>query len=123
MIVLGSRCLLADVSGYSIEVAVNVIHMDPKIWDKPDEFRPQRFEPEEASKRSPYAFNAFGVGNRNCLGMRLGLIEAKMAITGLLTEYKLSMGKQTPIKITQFVKHPFHLPLHPIHLRVTKRYA
>ena len=97
--------------------------MDPKIWDKREEFRPQRFDPEEASKRSPYAFNAFGAGNRNCMGMRLALIEAKMAITGLLTEYKLNMGKETPTEITEFVKNQFFQPVHPINLRVPKRYA
>ena len=106
--------------GWSIDVAPNVIHMDPRIWDGPEEFRPERFEPEEANKRSPYAFNSFGVGPRNCIGMRLALVQAKMAIIGLLTDYRLSLGKDTPVPITEFVKSQFFEPAEPIRLKLSK---
>ena len=104
-----------------IEVHPNVVHMDPSIWDSPEEFRPSRFDPEESSGRSPYAFNAFGIGPRNCIGNRLALVKAKMAMVGLLTDYKLEMGESTPTKITEFAKTFFLDPLEPILLKISER--
>ena len=95
--------------------------MDPSIWDKPEEFRPSRFEPEEAEKRSPYAFTSFGLGPRNCIGMRLALIEAKMAIVILVTDYQLEMGPNTPREITVFTNNHFFDPKEPIKLKMVKR--
>ena len=116
-----SFSIYSFVLGYIIEVHPNVVHMDPSIWDSPEEFRPSRFNPEEASGRSPYAFTAFGNGPRNCIGSRLALVKAKMAMVGLLTEYKLEMGESTPTKITDFAKVQFMDPVEPLKIQILKR--
>ena len=120
-ILLAARTQICFFSGWSVEVAVNVVHMDPKIWGDPEVFRPSRFLPEEAKHRSPYAFNAFGIGPRNCIGMRLALFEVKMAFVKILAKYKLSMGKETPTEITEFMKSGFYDPVKPLFLKVSKR--
>lgn len=44
------------------------IHRDPKVWDNPTSFRPERFENGESHT---YTFLPFGVGRRQCPGVAL----------------------------------------------------
>jgi len=106
--------------GWLVEAAVHVIHNDPAIWGDPENFRPSRWLPQEAKQRSPYAFNAFGIGPRNCIGMRLALFEVKMAFVKILSKYKLQMGKETPTKITG-LNNGFNDPVKPLFLKVVNR--
>lgn len=54
--------------GVNIIVPVQGIHMDEKYYDNPQEFRPERFTPEEVQKRHHYAYLPFGEGPRMCIG-------------------------------------------------------
>ncbi len=112
---------IAIKKGQAVEVAVNVVHMDPAIWGDPEEFRPSRFEGEEAKKRSPYAFNSFGLGPRNCIGMRLALFEVKLAFVKILSKYQLQMGKDTPRGEIDLARSGFADPLKPLFLKVSPR--
>lgn len=73
----------------------NAMHFNPKYWDQPNEFDPLRFYGENKSRAQSPAFQAFGAGPRNCLGMRFALMEAKLAVARILSEYKLVPGPRT----------------------------
>ncbi|GFO11503.1 cytochrome p450 3a11 [Plakobranchus ocellatus] len=62
------------------------IHHDPAIWVDPETFDPDRFSPEQKSDRHPYAHMPFGQGPRSCVGMRLALLEMKVALATILQE-------------------------------------
>ena len=67
-----------EVAGYRIDAGTRVvmnswaIHHDPRFWDAPDEFIPERFLPEADGTPSKALANPgyipFGVGNRRCTG-------------------------------------------------------
>ena len=73
-----------EIGGFTIpegaQVLGNVysIHHDPRFWDSPDEFVPDRFLPLEDGSQPPAmtsgAFMPFGVGRRSCPGWRFGEI-------------------------------------------------
>jgi len=44
------------------------IHHDADIYPKPAKFLPERFTKENKVERQPYAYLAFGLGPRNCIG-------------------------------------------------------
>jgi cytochrome P450 len=46
-----------------------VVHRDPRFWDDPETFYPERFA--EENKRPRYAYFPFGGGSRQCIGEAL----------------------------------------------------
>lgn len=57
-------------AGMQIMIPTLAIQMDDRYWDNPEEFRPERFTPEEVAKRPSCTYLPFGDGPRNCIGMR-----------------------------------------------------
>nr|XP_043627005.1 trimethyltridecatetraene synthase-like [Erigeron canadensis] len=121
------------VAGYNVlegtRVIVNfwTIGRDPKYWDKPEEFYPERFIGKEIDvKGHNYEYLPFGSGRRMCPGFSLGfkIIEATLAnllhgfnwkLAGKLTTYDLDMdeifGLSTPKKIPLVTIAEPRLPL------------
>ncbi|CAM4953017.1 unnamed protein product [Rotaria socialis] len=81
-------------AGTSITVDIYSLHFDPDLWGPvdPHKFYPERF----ATKRHPMAWIPFGIGPRNCVGMRFALTELKMLLICLLKKYSvIDCGDQT----------------------------
>ena len=58
-----------------------------------------RFTPEEKAKRPQLCFMPFGFGPRICIGMRLALLEAKIALIELLKRYTFTRAPETEVCI------------------------
>ncbi|XP_064630463.1 cytochrome P450 3A4-like isoform X1 [Lineus longissimus] len=78
-------------AGMCVQGNVYSIHNNPEIWGPTDTtlFDPERFSPERKANRNPAAFLAFGVGPRNCVGMRFALLESKLALARILQKYNI----------------------------------
>ncbi len=64
-----------------------VIQRDPAIWEEPDEFRPERWDPVNGEHVPPGAYFPFGGGPRMCIGMPFAQLEAKMILASLYQRY------------------------------------
>ncbi|XP_060083510.1 cytochrome P450 3A24-like isoform X2 [Ylistrum balloti] len=80
--------------GMIINIPVGAIQRDPEYWPDPEKFDPERFTPEAKAGRDPYVFLPFGTGPRNCVGMRLAILEMKIAVIRILQKYR-------PVKCTK----------------------
>ena len=57
-----------------------------------------RFTPEEKAKRHPCAYLPFGLGPRNCVGMRFAIMTAKMAIIEIVKNFKIELSPDTKVR-------------------------
>ncbi|KAG8632665.1 cytochrome P450 81C13 [Manihot esculenta] len=65
-------------------VNVLAMHRDPKNWEDPNEFKPERFE-GDLGEQHGYKFIPFGVGRRACPGAAMGIRMVSLAL-GLLIQ-------------------------------------
>lgn len=89
--------------GMGVIIPIYGIHHDPEIYPKPEVYDPDRFSPGEVEKRHQFAFLPFGEGPRICIGMRFAVIEVKIALVKILTnfDFKLDRSKTSvPLKIS-----------------------
>nr|AFP66953.1 cytochrome P450 [Perinereis nuntia] len=86
--------------GDVVVIPVLGIHFDEKRWPNPEVFNPERFAPEEKKNHGPFDWMPFGYGPRNCVGMRLALLEAKVATVHVLRKHRLVTCEKTktPLK-------------------------
>ncbi|XP_047493445.1 cytochrome P450 3A4-like [Penaeus chinensis] len=70
--------------GTVVSCPVWTMHRDPKYWPEPEEFRPERFLPENAANIPNFTHMPFGIGPRNCIAQRFALMETKIVLTKLL---------------------------------------
>jgi len=76
---------------------LHAVHMDPEVWDQPEEFRPERFLNEEGKIQKPKHFMPFGAGQRMCLGDKLAEMELQLFFSSLLHVYDLeNPGSELP---------------------------
>ncbi|CAI9729727.1 cytochrome P450 2B4-like [Octopus vulgaris] len=74
-------------------------HSDPNYWDKPEEFRPERWIDENNELKKNEAFLPFGSGPRMCPGMSLANMEAFLAFTNILQKFQLERPDETPMTL------------------------
>nr|CDJ82292.1 Cytochrome P450 domain containing protein [Haemonchus contortus] len=74
--------------GEFVMVDTMSLHFDRNLWgNDAEEFRPERWT--ESTERSSAAFLSFGLGPRQCLGMRLAHMEEKLVLAHLLRRYDI----------------------------------
>ncbi|KAF0037117.1 hypothetical protein F2P81_009991 [Scophthalmus maximus] len=78
-------------------VPVYALHHDPELWPEPEEFKPERFSKENKQSITPYTYLPFGVGPRNCLGMRFALVILKLGLVEVLQNYSFSICEETEV--------------------------
>uniref|UniRef100_A0A8K9XRV5 aromatase n=1 Tax=Oncorhynchus mykiss TaxID=8022 RepID=A0A8K9XRV5_ONCMY len=90
-----SICEDCHINGFKVPKGANAIimpyslHRDPRHFPQPEEFRPERFMPENCVGRHPYAFIPFSAGLRNCIGQRFAVMEEKVILASILRYFNV----------------------------------
>ncbi|KAE8300361.1 Cytochrome P450 4V2 [Larimichthys crocea] len=89
---LGEDC---HINGFKVPKGANAVvvtyalHRDPRYFPDPEEFRPERFLPENSTGRPPYAYVPFSAGLRNCIGQRFAMMEEKVVLSTILRNFNV----------------------------------
>ncbi|EDV24429.1 uncharacterized protein TRIADDRAFT_56211 [Trichoplax adhaerens] len=75
------------------------VHHNPELWPDADKFIPERFSSEKKARRHPYSYIPFGGGPRICIGMKLALLEVKLALVKILHRVEFVTCKETKIPL------------------------
>uniref|UniRef100_A0A915I5N1 Cytochrome P450 n=1 Tax=Romanomermis culicivorax TaxID=13658 RepID=A0A915I5N1_ROMCU len=75
--------------GVQVHIPVPDIQKDPELWPDPEKFDPDRFLNNKSFNTSTWL--PFGLGPRNCIGMRFAEMEYKMALVRILREYDICL--------------------------------
>ena len=84
-----------EVEGYRIpqdnEIHLSVIgvHRDGRFYNKPREFRPDRWTGNFEAELPDYAYIPFGGGRRTCIGREFGLLEARLVLATIGQRFRL----------------------------------
>jgi cytochrome P450 len=112
-----------DVDGYRVQagngvmVGVYAMHRDPRLWDHPLFFDPDRFSPENSNGRDRWQYLPFGGGPRSCIGDHFAMLEATLGLATIIRRAEFqSLDADFPLAV------PFTMvAAAPIRARVRRR--
>ena len=81
--------------GQRISANIYLVHNDPRIYDSPSEFRPERFLPD-APALPRYSWIPFGGGARRCIGAAFAEMEMDVVLDTLLSSVKFATTDAPP---------------------------
>ena len=84
--------------GTLVCVSPYALHRDPRYWDDPQEYRPERFAAAAAADRPSHLYLPFGGGPRICIGQHLAMIEAVLVLAVLVQGLELALVPGFPVE-------------------------
>lgn len=74
-------------------------HHDPRFWEEPWAFVPERFDKARAATRPRGAYVPFGAGPRACIGKTFALMEGQLALATLAARNRLELVPGHPVEL------------------------
>jgi cytochrome P450 len=78
--------------GSVVAMSPFTIHRNPRYWDNPNQFDPDRFSAARATARPKYAYLPFGGGPRLCIGNAFAMMEAQIILAMVASEWSLALA-------------------------------
>ncbi len=82
--------------GTTVLFAPLFVHRDPRFWDRPRLFDPDRFAPEAKAERHPFAYVPFSTGRRGCIGEQFAWTEGVLVLATLAQRWRLRLAAAMP---------------------------
>lgn len=121
-----ARTVISDVEirGYRIPAGANIVmsqwimHRDPRYFDGPEKFAPERWLNERPGKLPRFAYFPFGGGPRQCIGAAFAQMETAILVATIARKSRLSAVSDHPvIPVPSFTLRPKH----GIKMRIERR--
>lgn len=78
-------------AGETLLLSQWVMHRDPRYYDDPDAFRPERWLDGLADRLPPGAYFPFGDGPRRCIGQGFALLETALVIATIAQRFRFRL--------------------------------
>ncbi|MFB6136709.1 MAG: cytochrome P450 [Halobacteriaceae archaeon] len=113
-----------DVGGYTVPPGTTIsmnqwtVHRDPRFYDDPMAFRPDRWTEEFERSLPRLAYFPFSAGPRRCVGDRFALLEARLVLATLLRRHHLELVSDPSLELVPTITAR---PRDPVRMRVHER--
>lgn len=77
------------------------LHRHQRLWDRPDEFDPGRWETPEGKTSARDAFIPFSAGQRVCPGAGFAMMEGVVMLARITRAFRLSPGDTAPVPVAR----------------------
>ncbi|KAI9248283.1 cytochrome P450 [Phascolomyces articulosus] len=111
--------------GTRLTVDVYELHRNPRIWNNPNQFDPERFAPggeAEQLSATGLPWVAFSNGARTCIGMSFSLLEQRVSLSMLLRKYEWSLPEDSIHKDKILTSGVGVIKPKDLFIKFTKRY-
>ena len=78
-------------AGSVVTISPYVTHRNPRLWEDPLRFDPERFTADRVSARHRFAYLPFGGGPRICIGRGFAMMEACLVLATIARTYRLRL--------------------------------
>jgi cytochrome P450 len=103
--------------GASVVMSQWVMHRDPRFFEDPESFNPERWSAEFTAQLPRFAYFPFGGGPRVCIGASFAMMEATLLVVSVLQRFHFSLApgcEVTPVtSITLRPKNGIRVLLEP----------
>ena len=90
-------------AGSMVIVYVYGAHHARRVWDSPEEFRPERFVKEKEKLRTPFTYLPFGGGPRVCIGNHYAMLQILMILSTILRRYAFQLAPRQDVEARAMV--------------------
>jgi cytochrome P450 len=114
--IIGREALCdCEVGGYAVAKGTTLllnawaVQRDPRFWDRPEEFRPERWADGQAGRLPRYAYFPFGGGPRVCIGNTFAMMETVLVLAVLAPRYRFTVRPGYTARLwPTFTLRPLH---------------
>lgn len=85
-------------AGTTLLMSQWVLHHDPRFWEEPDRFLPERWTEANEQRRPRFAYFPFGAGPRVCIGNHFALMETVLVLATIAAKYRFTLQAEQTIK-------------------------
>jgi cytochrome P450 len=94
-----------EIGGYRVPKGTQVFlfqwatQRDPRFYDEPEAFRPERWTEEFVERLPKYAYFPFGGGPRGCIGASFAIMEIILCLATIGQRFRLELDQDHPVSI------------------------
>jgi len=94
-----------EIGGYHVPPGTQVFmfqwatHRDPRFFDEPLRFKPERWTTAFESELPKYAYFPFGAGPRVCIGASFAMMEMILVLATIGQRFRLELDPRQPVEI------------------------
>jgi cytochrome P450 len=76
-----------------------VTHRDPRYFDEPDAFKPERWSAENSEQIAKYAYFPFGAGPRQCIGNYFAMMEIVLLLATFGQRFRFVLDPEHKVEV------------------------
>jgi cytochrome P450 len=75
-----------------------VIHRDPRFFESPEEFRPERWDGDLGTRLPKYAYFPFGGGQRTCIGREFAMLQLLFTLVTVAQKFRFRLATGSAVE-------------------------